>query len=174
MEPSARSECAGRLPSHRHMSEDDVEAVALLVQRALAADGRELPEYGGVHGLAAWRQRAESDREWALVITEGSIVVGVCHGSPEWDFERNEAVPSVAHLTGLFVAPEAWGRGLGRALVRAAHDVMRRRGFTEARLWVAVGNARATRLYAAEGWRQTGRVSSSSDGHRLLEYKALL
>ena len=27
------------------------------------------------------------------MITEGSTVVGVCHGSPEWDFERNETVP---------------------------------------------------------------------------------
>jgi len=174
MEPSARSERAGRLLGHRHISVDDVEAIALLVQRALAADGRELPEYGGTHGLAAWRQRAESDREWASVITEGAIVVGVCHGSPEWDFERNEAVPGVAHLTGLFVAPEVWGRGHGRALVRAAYDVMRKRGSTKARLWVAVGNDRATRLYASEGWRQTGRVSSSPDGRTLLEYEALL
>ena len=108
------------------------------------------------------------------MITEGAIVVGVCHGSPEWDFERNEAVPGVAHLTGLFVAPEVWGRGHGRALVRAAYDVMRKRGSTKARLWVAVGNDRATRLYASEGWRQTGRVSSSPDGRTLLEYEALL
>jgi ribosomal protein S18 acetylase RimI-like enzyme len=156
------------------MSADDVEAIALLVRRALAADGRELHEYDGARGLEAWRQRAESDGEWSLVITEGSAPIGVCHGSPEWDFDRNEAVPGVAHLTGLFVAPEVWGLGHGRALVRAAQDLMRKRGFTKARLWVAVGNDRAMRLYASEGWRQTGRVGSASDGRKLLEYETPL
>ena len=173
-EPSERSEGTAAALSHRHMSVDDVEAVAVLVRRALAADGRELLEYFGVRSLAAWRKRAESDREWAFVITEGSTVVGVCHGSPEWDFERNETVPGVAHLTELFVAPEVWGRGHGHTLVRVAHDVMRKRGFTQARLWVAVGNDRAIRLYASEGWRQTGRVGSASDGRTLLEYEARL
>src|SRR5438093_12350916 len=101
MEPSARSERAGRLLSHRHISVDDVEAIALLVQRALAADGRELPEYGGTHGLAAWRQRAESDREWALVITEGAIGGGGFHGSPEWEWDRYGAVPCGADRMGI-------------------------------------------------------------------------
>ena len=108
------------------------------------------------------------------MITEGSTVVGACHGSPEWDFERNEAVPGIAHLTGLFIAPEVWGRGYGHALLCAAHDVMRKQGFIRARLWVAVGNDRAMRLYASEGWRQTGRVGPASDGRTLLEYEAAL
>ena len=174
IEASARSESGGRRLSYRDMSSGEVEAIALLIRRALAADGRELPEYGGAHGLAAWKERAESDREWTLVMTEGSTVVGVCHGSPERDLERNEAVPGVAHLTGLFIAPEVWGRGYGRALVRAAHDVMRKRSFTKARLWVTVGNDRASCLYASGGWRQTGRVGSASDGRTLVEYEALL
>ncbi|MGH2374433.1 MAG: GNAT family N-acetyltransferase [Candidatus Methylomirabilaceae bacterium] len=159
----------------REMSLADVEAVAVLVQRALAAeDERELPEYCGSDSYAAWARRVEDDSQWALLRVEGSTVVGVCHGAPEWDFERNEPVPGVAHLTGLFVEPEEWGRGYGRALVRAACDVMRARGFRKARLWVAVGNERARRLYSSEGWRETGRAGTASDGRELVEYEAAL
>ena len=101
----------------RHISVDDVEAIALLVQRALAADGRELPEYGGTHGLAAWRQRAESDREWALVITEGAIVVGVCHGSP--CRVESEQVGSEHAVTTFLRPTSAWSRRCCRTAAQA-------------------------------------------------------
>ncbi|MGH9187776.1 MAG: GNAT family N-acetyltransferase [Acidimicrobiales bacterium] len=52
--------------------------------------------------------------------------------------------------------PEAWGRGLGRALLAAATDRLRREGFDRVVLWVEINNARARRFYERAGWSVTG------------------
>jgi GNAT superfamily N-acetyltransferase len=59
---------------------------------------------------------------------------------------------SLAHISGLFVRRDHWGVGLARDLHRAALEAAGERGFTELRLFVAVGQARARRFYEREGW----------------------
>lgn len=103
------SEQESQGPSQRRMSPGDVDRVTLLVQRALADEGR---EYSTINADLTWRRCIDSESEWELFSSEGSTVVSVCHGAPGWDFERKEAVPGVAHLTGLFVEARVWGRGL--------------------------------------------------------------
>src|SRR5262245_49264155 len=72
-----------------------------------------------------------------------------------------EDSPKVRHkatIVGVYVAPEARGRGLGRALVLAA---MERAGswdgITQLHLSVATPNEAARRLYASLGFRVIGR-----------------
>ncbi|MGO9874305.1 MAG: GNAT family N-acetyltransferase [Acidimicrobiia bacterium] len=45
---------------------------------------------------------------------------------------------------------------VGRALIAAAREHLRSQGFTEACLWVLVGNDRAERFYRADGWVSNG------------------
>jgi GNAT superfamily N-acetyltransferase len=59
---------------------------------------------------------------------------------------------SLAHISNLFVRRDHWGAGLARDLHRAALDAADERGFTELRLFVAAGQARARRFYEREGW----------------------
>ena len=61
----------------------------------------------------------------------------------------------------LFVDPAHAGRGIGRALLAAAHDALRASGCTAAYLFVHEQNERALAVYAAAGYRPdgTGRVS---------------
>lgn len=61
----------------------------------------------------------------------------------------------------LFVHPAYAGRGLGRALLTAAHDALRAAGCREAFLFVHEQNERALAVYAAAGYRPDGadRVS---------------
>jgi GNAT superfamily N-acetyltransferase len=59
---------------------------------------------------------------------------------------------SLAHISNLFVRRDHWGVGLAPDLHRAAIEVARARGFTELRLFVAAGQARARRFYEREGW----------------------
>jgi len=158
----------------RHRTSSDVETVALLVLKALGAEDRTLPEYAGEVGRNAGARRVDDESAWVLVRLEGPYVIGVCHGAPEWDFERREPVPGGAHLTGLFVDPGHWGHGHGRALLRAAAEHVQTRGFQTVRLWVAVDNTRAIRLYRAEGWQATGRHATASDGKDLAEYETEL
>ena len=61
----------------------------------------------------------------------------------------------------LFVDPAHAGRGIGRALLDAAHDVLRSAGRTEAFLFTEERNARALAVYAAAGYRPDGTVRES-------------
>jgi ribosomal protein S18 acetylase RimI-like enzyme len=61
----------------------------------------------------------------------------------------------------LFVHPACAGRGIGRALLTAAHDALRAAGCREAFLFVHERNERALAVYTAAGYRPDGsdRVS---------------
>jgi ribosomal protein S18 acetylase RimI-like enzyme len=61
----------------------------------------------------------------------------------------------------LFVHPAHAGRGIGRALLDAAHDALRAAGCTDAYLCVHEQNEQAIAVYAAAGYRPDGsdRVS---------------
>ena len=56
----------------------------------------------------------------------------------------------------LFVHPAYAGRGIGRALLAAAHDALRAGGCTHAFLYVHEQNERALAVYTAAGYRPDG------------------
>ena len=59
---------------------------------------------------------------------------------------------NTGQLLALHVDPSAWGRGVGRRLIEEARARLHSLGFTEAVLWVLVGNERAQRFYRIDGW----------------------
>jgi GNAT superfamily N-acetyltransferase len=63
---------------------------------------------------------------------------------------------ALAHVSNLFVRRDFWGAGLARELQRAAVEGAGEHGFTELRLFVAAGQARARRFYEREGWSPAG------------------
>jgi ribosomal protein S18 acetylase RimI-like enzyme len=69
--------------------------------------------------------------------------------------------PSDGEMFLLFVDPAYAGRGIGRALLVAAHDALRAAGCPEAFLFVHEQNERALAVYTAAGYRPDGsdRVS---------------
>jgi GNAT superfamily N-acetyltransferase len=83
--------------------------------------------------------------------------------------------PGLAHLRNLFVDRSQWGTGLAAALMRAAVDDARERGFAQMRLFVAEGQARARRFYEREGWRPAGApFEDPAVGLRMVEYRLRL
>jgi ribosomal protein S18 acetylase RimI-like enzyme len=74
----------------------------------------------------------------------------------------------------LFVRPANTGRGIGRALLAAAHDALRAAGCMEASLFVHEQNERALAVYAAAGYRPDGsdRVSDFR-GTRIRELRLI-
>lgn len=64
-------------------------------------------------------------------------------------------------ITGVYVDPDWWGRGLGHRLVREGERLLREAGVEHAELWTLVGNDRAVGLYESEGWARDGTV----EGH---------
>lgn len=71
---------------------------------------------------------------------------------------RDADVPGGGEVLALYVDPESWGLGVGRRLLAHGRGHLGRGGFTDATLWVLVGNDRAQRFYRADGW--------APDGHR--------
>jgi ribosomal protein S18 acetylase RimI-like enzyme len=69
--------------------------------------------------------------------------------------------PADGEMFLLFVHPAYAGRGIGRALLAAAHDALRAAGCADAFLFVHEQNERALAVYTAAGYRPDGsdRVS---------------
>ena len=79
---------------------------------------------------------------------------------------------SLGHISNLFVRRDHWGVGLAADLHRAAVEAAGARGFTELRLFVAAGQARARRFYEREGWRQASEpFDDPTPGLSMIEYR---
>lgn len=138
---------------------DDAMAVALVHVRAWQAGYRGLlpQDY-----LAALRpedraQRydftsADPARPRTLLAIEADTVLGFATISPA----RDEDAAGQGELCALYVEPDCWGRGIGRALADAARSDLYLLGFSKAVLWVIASNTRAERFYRADGWSRDG------------------
>ena len=62
-------------------------------------------------------------------------------------------------LHGLYVDPDRWGEGAGRALLARGEDELAET-WDEAILWTLEDNPRTRRFYEAAGWRLDGTTGS--------------
>lgn len=102
---------------------------------------------------ASWRTVLEGGGQALIVARCGAAVVGLAafgRSSVE-DVEDTPAHEAV--LSALYLLPEYWSRGVGRALWLEARTRLRLRGVCRARLWVLADNHRAIRFYRAAGFR---------------------
>ncbi|NIK57103.1 GNAT family N-acetyltransferase [Kribbella shirazensis] len=80
--------------------------------------------------------------------------------------ERDEtAPPNTGELYALFVHPDHWGTGAGRALTDAACADLRAANCGTVQLWVLEANTRARRFYARYGFTETTDGTRSSLGN---------
>ncbi|HXF97898.1 MAG TPA: GNAT family N-acetyltransferase [Gaiellaceae bacterium] len=108
------------------------------------------------HRAEQWRTRLArpEPRQHTLVAEEEGRLVGFAHLGPARDPETNPEL--VGELYAIYVLPEAWGRGIGRALMRDVLGRLRAERFREAILWVIEDNPRTRRYYELAGWRFDG------------------
>lgn len=145
----------------RAVHPSEAEALRALRQRAL----REEPHAflsseaeGERRGLAEWRENLAGKwggpEQWVLGAYRGAELVGMAGClRGERDKERHKA-----SVWGMYVAPEARGLGLGRALLGEALARMRAlEGVLQVQLSVTAGNAPALALYRGLGFRDYGR-----------------
>ncbi len=92
------------------------------------------------------------DQPSTMVAVEGDMVVGFVTVARA----RDSDVPRCGEVCALYVDPEWWGRRIGSALSSHGCSWLREQGFSEAILWVLVGNARAERFYDRDGWHRDG------------------
>lgn len=72
--------------------------------------------------------------------------------------DEDEDPEKVGEVAAIYLAPEAWGTGVGRRLMTAAVEALAQAGYEQATLWVLDTNERARRFYQAAGWRPDGAV----------------
>jgi GNAT superfamily N-acetyltransferase len=93
----------------------------------------------------------------------GMTVCGACRDADAGDH--------VGEVRMMFAAAGAWGRGVGSALMAAALDDLRERGYSEATVWSFDANERANRFYEGRGFERDGGEKREDDWAGLLEVR---
>ena len=89
-----------------------------------------------------------------FVADEAGVLLGFAHTGPSRrDPDRD------GELCGLYVDPDAWSRGVGRALLERAEEELAS-AWDEAVLWTLRDNPRTRRFYELAGWKDDGEQDS--------------
>ena len=144
------------------------------IRRAVAGDAQKIGAVFDAAVRGGWMYLGELAREPMFPPDEWDKLV-IDHAPPnvllvaidEQHDEQDNVVgftavhPREGEMFLLFVHPEHAGRGVGRALLDAAHEAMRAAGCREAFLYTHEENKRALAVYQAAGYRRDGSVRES-------------
>ncbi|MFF0343626.1 GNAT family N-acetyltransferase [Kribbella sp. NPDC004875] len=108
---------------------------------------------------SSWADSIAAGRSRIHVAVRHDKGIGYAGVGPE---RAPQAPPTTGELYALFVHPDHWGTGAGRALTDAACDDLRDAECTTVGLWVLEANSRARTFYTRYGFTETaGRTYSS-------------
>lgn len=135
-----------------------------MIRRAVGRDAPALADIHVVTWQTAYRglfpdafldalDRGAREAWWRATIHDGALVhvaddggaVGFCLCGPADDDGWGE-------IYAIYVHPDSWGAGHGRALLERGESTLRAAGFEQALLWVLAGNERGRRFYERQGW----------------------
>lgn len=129
---------------------DDAEAIARVQIESWRAAYPHLFSEEQLAGISL-PERTENWRQWpSLVADVDGDIVGFVAVGPAHDADAE------GELWAIYVRPDRWGTGVGRALIEAGEARLRELGHTSAVLWVFEDNPRARRFYEAAGWVTDG------------------
>ncbi len=89
-------------------------------------------------------------RSRTLVVLSEGLIQGFASAGPTRD--PDDSAYFVGEIYALYLAPTAWGRGLGFELFKAAQDHLQDKLFSAATVWVLRDNTRARRFYEMAGF----------------------
>lgn len=134
----------------------DAEGIARVQERGWQVAYRHLfpaeeLDRGGFIVVPRWRERLERPpRGWSTFVADvDDVVAGFASVGPSRD------VRGPGELYALYVDPEQWSTGVGRALIARAEGQLASE-YEEARLWVLEDNPRARAFYERAGWSPDG------------------
>jgi ribosomal protein S18 acetylase RimI-like enzyme len=107
--------------------------------------------------LELQRRMLETPGERRTWVADDGGVVGFAVTGPSQDADADDRT---GELYAVYLEPERFGVGIGKALCDRALDDLRERGFRAATLWVLETNEGARRFYEREGWVADGLTTS--------------
>jgi GNAT superfamily N-acetyltransferase len=144
---------------------DDAGAIARVHTRSWQVGYAHAFPAEALAGISVDR-RAEHWRRWLTQPPVPPVAVLVAEVEGEVcgfaSVGRSREEDGVAELFAIYVDPDQWGAGLGRALISEAERRLRDAGFSEAMLWVLEDNPRARRFYEAAGWTHDGGIKEEA------------
>lgn len=149
----------------------DAEAIARVEVESWHAAYRELIPAGRLAGFTvgrramAWRRSLgeRAGNRTTVFELDGDLVGFAAVG-------RSRDLAGWGEIRELYVAPEAWGRGVGSALFAEAIPWLAARGLPSVMLWMLAGNQRALRFYQGNGFVLDGS-GKTEDGLRQLRLR---
>jgi GNAT superfamily N-acetyltransferase len=96
-------------------------------------------------------QRAALHRRFPPIVADADgCIVGFVSVGPSRDEDAE------GELLAIYVHPDQWGTGVGRALIEAGEQELGARGHSDVVLWVLEDNPRARAFYERAGWTTDG------------------
>jgi ribosomal protein S18 acetylase RimI-like enzyme len=115
-----------------------------------------------------WEELLSNPEVSVLMAEEDGELLGYTSCGESRD---DDATPEVGEVRNMFVGPNSWRRGVGRALIEAAIEDMRRRGYSEATVWSFASNDRANAFYEASGFTRDGGERRQEAWADILEFR---
>jgi GNAT superfamily N-acetyltransferase len=152
---------------------EDARAIADVHVRAWRVGYRGLVPDAILEGLSReaheqrWRELlGGSEAAFTLVAEREGRIAGFCAAmAPSRD---TDADPRTCEIGAVYVDPDAWGAGAGRALLAEALRRLHAGGWEAATLWVLEGNGAARAFYARFGFAPDGATAAHRTGARQL------
>ena len=118
---------------------------------------------------ASWERilkdgEARGSRSWVAEV--GGRILGFVSAGPSRDDDDHRG--QVGEIYAIYLAPTAWGHGLGGELLRTAEDDLCERGYRVVTIWVLAGNTRARRFYEQCGYDADGGTQNEEIGPAVL------
>jgi GNAT superfamily N-acetyltransferase len=140
----------------RRASATDAEGIARVQERGWQIAYRHVfpvaeLDRGGFIQSTRWRDRLERPPAgWSTFVAErDGEVIGFASVGPNRDEH------GLGELYAIYVDPDVWSTGTGRALIAEAERQLSSE-YTEGTLWVLENNPRARRFYEEAGWHEDG------------------
>jgi ribosomal protein S18 acetylase RimI-like enzyme len=118
-----------------------------------------------------WQRLLAEKRGEVFVAEDGGGIMGFCNLIPTRDKDGDPQ--AIAEIAAIYVLPQHWRKGAGRALCGSALAEARRRGYKMVTLWVLASNGGARRFYEAVGFGLDGasQAEKATDGSVLHEVR---
>jgi GNAT superfamily N-acetyltransferase len=143
---------------YRTAQADDADAIACLWSVANRARGACVRD----SDIPIVRGRIIETGAVGLVAEDDGEIVGTAILSPgREDAGHGKPIAGLAHLNGMAVAPDRWGRGVARTILDLIVERARSEGYRQIQLYVDDDNARARDLYERNEWEPPGEALRS-------------